>query len=62
MFTEEQTQNAWGNDFYITDSTGKAILITPGRDGHDGTDDDFRLSLDGSVRVIPRSLQPDFNN
>lgn len=61
VFNVKQTQDAWGNDFYITDSAGKAMLVAPGRDGYDGTEDDFRLSLDGSVQVIPRPLQRNFN-
>lgn len=56
-FTEEQTQDAWGNDFYITDSSGGGTLIASGRDNRDRTADDFRLSLDGSEQKIPEVIQ-----
>jgi len=56
-FTEDQTRDAWGNDFYITDSTGGGILVAVGRDGADNTSDDFRMSLDGSEQVIPEPLK-----
>src|SRR5690606_25966953 len=39
VFTEEQTRDAWGNDLYITDSSGGGTLVAPGRDGHDRTED-----------------------
>ncbi len=56
VLTREETQDAWGNDFFITDSTGKATLVAPGRDGLENTADDFRLSLDGSEQQIPEPL------
>lgn len=61
VFTAEQTRDAWGNDFYITDSSGGGTLVAPGRDGHDRTDDDFRLSLDGSEQIIPKPIENDLS-
>jgi hypothetical protein len=55
--TEDETRDAWGNDFFITDSTGGGTLVAPGRDGHENTADDFRLSLDGSQQRIPEALK-----
>lgn len=59
VFTVEQTQDAWGNNFVITDSGGGAVLIAAGRDGQEGTEDDFLFSLDGSRAEIPKPLDPD---
>lgn len=56
-FTAEETRDAWDNDFFITDSGGGGLLVAPGRDGRDGTDDDFRMSLDGSTQVIPKAIE-----
>ncbi len=61
IFTIEETRDAWGNDFYITNSSGGAVLVAPGRDGQDNTTDDFRLTLDGSRQVIPKPIEPDFD-
>jgi serine/threonine protein kinase len=57
IVTEDQTRDAWGNDFFITDSMGGGTLVAPGRDGHDNTADDFRLSLDGSIHKVPEPLK-----
>ncbi len=57
VFTENQTRDAWGNDMFITDSGGLGTLVAPGRDGRENTDDDFRLSLDGSKQIIPPALK-----
>ena len=58
LFTKEQTEDAWGNDFFITDRAGDRTLVAPGRDGRENTDDDFELSLDGSSQKIPTPLSP----
>lgn len=58
LFTEEQTTDAWGNDFYISDGSGGGVLVAPGRDGADNTADDFRMWLDGSQQTIPEPLHP----
>lgn len=58
IFTGDQTRDAWGNDFFITDSGGMGTLVAPGRDGLENTGDDFRLSLDGSEQIIPPALSP----
>lgn len=59
IFTVAQTKDAWGNDFFITDSGGGNTLVAPGRDGVENTADDFRLSLDGSEQVIPAVIRPE---
>lgn len=57
-FTAEETRDAWGHDFFITDGAGGPMLVAPGRDGHEKTADDFRFSLDGRTQHVPPPLKP----
>jgi serine/threonine protein kinase len=51
----EDAVDAWGTDFYIVNSGGGGgTLVSAGRDRAENTADDFRLSLDGSTRQIPK--------
>jgi serine/threonine protein kinase len=58
VVTRDETQDAWGNDFYILETgTSGGNLISKGRDGEEKTSDDFRFSLDGTSRTIPEPLK-----
>lgn len=57
VLNTSESVDAWGNDFYVSNSgTGGGTLIAAGRDGQENTDDDFRFSLDGTERQIPDPL------
>lgn len=58
-FTQKDSQDAWGHDFYITDGSGHSVLRSDGRDGIEGTADDFRFAVDGREKVIPPLLTED---
>jgi hypothetical protein len=58
IFSEAETRDAWGNDFYIISSgSGGGTLVALGRDGQDKTADDFTLTLDGQSLVVPPALR-----
>lgn len=54
--TEEDSTDAWGNDFVTVADGSQVTVVSAGRDGRDDTDDDFRFSLDGAVRKVPPAL------
>lgn len=59
--TEEESRDAWGNDFYISrGDRGAYFLYAAGRDSTEGTADDFALALDGSKREIPPALTEEY--
>lgn len=58
--TIEESQDAWGNDFYITREEGLLFLKTAGRDNIDGSQDDFRISVDGARREFPGALSEEY--
>lgn len=53
----EESQDAWGNDFYTTRGDGASFyLFAAGRDRVEGTKDDFSMALDGSRSNIPPAM------
>lgn len=52
---ENEVSDAWGNRFIISTENGGKI-IAPGRDGTEGTSDDFVMSLSGAAPRIPAPL------
>jgi serine/threonine protein kinase len=57
IVSEEESRDAWGNDFYIVSrGPGGGTLVALGRDGQDKTADDFSLSLDGQSQVVPPAM------
>jgi hypothetical protein len=57
VVTREETQDAWGNNFVVNASTG--TLFAPGRDGIEGTEDDFEFYRGGRPPRIPEPLDAD---
>ena len=56
--SEEETQDAWGNDFFLKLSgDGSGSLYSKGRDGEENTPDDFRYALNGSSQTVPPALK-----
>jgi serine/threonine protein kinase len=55
VVTFELTQDAWSNDFVVSSANG-GTLISAGRDRVEGTQDDFVLSLSGTVIKAPTAL------
>ncbi len=55
--TEEEVVDAWGNRFLITNQEGGKV-IGVGRDGIEGTADDFAMYLSGASARIPAPLSP----
>jgi predicted Ser/Thr protein kinase len=51
----EESQDAWGNDFFISSANG-GELIALGRDNAEGTEDDFRYKLTGVQAQLPKAL------
>jgi hypothetical protein len=52
LATENEASDAWGHRLILsTDAGGK--LIAPGRDGIEGTTDDFVMYLGGGAALIP---------
>lgn len=57
MVSVDESQDGWGNDFIIT-SAKSGRLIAPGRDGVEGTEDDFVYTLDGRALQVPQPKSP----
>lgn len=56
--SEEETQDGWGNDFYLVQNgDGSGALYSKGRDGEEKSGDEFRYALDGSSRDVPPALK-----
>lgn len=53
VLSPEESQDAWGNDFIIS-SAHDGVLIAPGPDSHEGTKDDFIISLSGVEENMPQ--------
>ena len=58
VLTTEETKDEWGNDFLISSANG-GQLVAPGRDGQEGTRDDFRYTLTGIVIAAPQPISYD---
>jgi hypothetical protein len=53
--TVEESRDAWGTPL-ITSTERGGVVISLGRDGREGTDDDFVLSLTGAALKIPSQI------
>lgn len=50
-----ESRDGWGNDFVVSSANNGTISVA-GRDGVEGTEDDFVMTLDGTVIKSPRAL------
>lgn len=53
--SEAEATDAWGHRFILSNDAG-GMLIAPGRDGIEGTHDDFAMYLNGNAARIPPPL------
>jgi serine/threonine-protein kinase len=58
LATEEETRDGWGNDLIII-SGGDGVVKSVGRDGIEGTGDDFIFTASGTPQQVPRALTPE---
>lgn len=58
LATEEETRDGWGNDLIIT-TAGGGLVKSLGRDGIEGTGDDFIFSASGTPHQVPHALTPE---
>lgn len=59
VLSTEETQDGWGNDFFLSTSGDTTVLVAPGRDGKENTPDDFIFSLDGAQHKVPTPITLD---
>ncbi|MGC8840952.1 MAG: serine/threonine protein kinase [Candidatus Sumerlaeaceae bacterium] len=52
---EQEVTDSWGNRFVLSNDSG-GLLIAPGRDGIEGTHDDFVMYFNGAPPRIPAPL------